>query len=201
MRHSQKYQWFTGSRPRSMFSIESQANPIDAARISSGAPVANTNSQVRKTLFSDQADCVDGENLWVKIRVTDGAVMVCHSTHRSGCQPILLRHRANSCPEFRIRFPNKCRQMVSPSSTSNCCHNRFLGLVGSVGRHTVTEVLYNVQSLSKADDSKTGNVEAGIQQILPVRRRKHQVLMCLAWGQIKGHIFAGMIETQLAACG
>ena len=81
------------------------------------------------------------------------------------------------------------------------CHGTdddFLGLAGGTSRHTVREVFHHIEPTRIADRAKAGDVVAGVEQVLTVRRREHEVRRCGGGADIDGDIFAGTVQQQTA---
>ena len=87
------------------------------------------------------------------------------------------------------------------SGTTRAAHgaqDRILRLLGRVRRQAVSKVFHYIDPPPAAKHTKARHVVVGIEQVLAVRRREHQVLMRPISRDVQRHILTSMIQVQHA---
>ena len=103
----------------------------------------------------------------------------------------------------RIAIVNSCqaRQVDLCPQLLDACGRQLLGLRYRVCGQTGSEILGHIEHVAALDNPKSSNVELRTQDVVPVRRGRHQGGMSLPRISGDGHIFSRSLQMQAGDCG
>jgi len=176
--------------------VQQQHNPIHARGIRRRPRVAGSDGEGSKIAAANGSIRAAGQRFGMQAGIRQNCGAACQGAHGAGPKLVGLRHGARGIVIRKLILPLQVRLARVPARIDHSGCDVLFHFVGRVAGEGVAEIFDDIKPFSAPHDSHPDYVVIRIEQVRPVRRRKHQMFVAMLGIVVVGNILSLLIELE-----